>query len=90
MVIQALCELVYLILEGILGVMEILPDFPESLVNSLNTFFDLIFDNLSLASFFIRIETVKIIVPLFLAAYNFEYIYKFIMWIVRKIPVSIE
>lgn len=90
MITEAIFALVTLILNGILNLLDVLPDFPETLVSSINSFFDLIFSNLSLLSFFVRIETIQIIIPLFILVYNFEHIYKFIMWIVRKIPVSIN
>lgn len=88
MVTEALLNLVNKILNGILNILDVLPDFPETLTNSLNQFFDLIFDNLGILSFFIRIDTVKIMVPIVIVVMNFERIYRFIMWIVRKIPVA--
>lgn len=63
-----------------------LPDFPADLTNSINTFLDLVFDNLSLLGFFIRPTTLKLVVPLLLIVINFELIYKLVMWIVRKLP----
>lgn len=90
MIIEALFNLVYLLLNGILELLDFLPEFPATLVSSIDSFFSLIFDNLSLLGFFVRIETLHIIIPLFIVVYNFEHIYKFIMWIVRKIPVSID
>lgn len=90
MIIEGLFNLVYLLLNGILDLLDILPEFPETLVSSIDSFFNLIFGNLSLLGFFVRIETLHIIIPLFILVYNFEHIYKFIMWIVRKIPVSIN
>lgn len=86
MITEKFFELVHFLLNAILSLLDILPEFPATLVNSLNSFFDLLFDNLSLFGFFVRIDTVKIVIPLFIAAYNFEYIYRFIMWILRKIP----
>lgn len=86
MIVEAFFNLVYIILNGILALLDVLPEFPSTLVNSIDSFFSLIFDNLSLLGFFVRIDTIKVIIPLYLVVYNFEYIYKFIMWIVRKIP----
>lgn len=63
-----------------------LPDFPETLKNSITVFFDLIFDNLTFLGFFIRPATLKIVIPLLIILLNFEYIYRFLMWIVHKLP----
>ena len=76
---------------AILGLLDVLPDFPAGLVTSLNSFFDLLFDNMFLIGFFVRLSTVRILVPLVVVVINFEYVYSFIMWVLRKIPlVSIE
>lgn len=63
-----------------------IPSFPDTLRNSINSFLDLIFNNLSFLGFFIRPSTLKIIIPLLLILINFKYIYKISMWIIRKIP----
>ena len=86
MLVEGLFTVVKWLLNAILNLLDVLPDFPASLVSSLNSFFDLVFDNLSLIGFFIPLTTVKILVPLLIVVINFEYIYAFIMWILRKIP----
>lgn len=63
-----------------------IPQMPEEFVSSVDSFLDLVFGNLSLLGFFIRPTTLRIAIPLFLVIINFKYIYKFIMWIVHKIP----
>ncbi len=68
-----------------------IPAFPSELSSSIDSFLDLIFDNLSLLGFFIRPLTLKIIIPVLLVVINFELIYKLIMWIVRKLPfISVQ
>lgn len=63
-----------------------IPSFPAELKESINSFLDLIFGNLSLLGFFVRPLTLKIVVPLLIIVINFKYIYKFSMWLIRKIP----
>lgn len=63
-----------------------IPQFPVELSGSIDVFFDLIFDNLSLLGFFIREGTLKIVVPVLLIVINFEFFYKLVMWLVRKLP----
>ena len=62
------------------------PPFPVELQESINSFLDLIFENLSLLGFFVRSETLNIVIPLVAFIFSFKYIYKLVMWIVRKIP----
>lgn len=61
--------------------------FPDDLLNSLYTFLDLIFDNLTLLGFFIRPLTLTIVIPLLVILINFDKVYKFVMWILKKIPM---
>lgn len=75
----------YYILDFLFGWIN-LPQVPDSILNSINTFLDLIFENLSLLGFFIRPSTLKILVPLIIFAINFKWIYKMIMWFLRKLP----
>lgn len=63
-----------------------IPDFPVELSNSIDSFLDLVFNNLSLLGFFIRPVTLRVVVPILLVVINFELIYKLVMWIVRKLP----
>lgn len=63
-----------------------LPPIPSEISNSINSFLDLIFDNLSLLGFFVRPMTLKIVIPILIILLNFDLIYKIVMWLVRKIP----
>lgn len=85
MIIEALLNLVKLLLNVAFGWIN-LPKFPEELTSSVDTFLNLIFDNLSLLGFFIRPLTLTISIPLIILLLNFEKVYKLIMWILRKIP----
>ena len=62
------------------------PAFPSSLDESLNNFLDLIFNNLDFLVFFIRPTTLATIIPLLIFIFNFKYIYKFVCWLIKKIP----
>lgn len=63
-----------------------LPPFPGDLTSSINSFLDLIFNNLSLLGFFIRPATLVVGIPVLIILLNFDEVYKFTMWILRKIP----
>ena len=85
MIIELLLNLIKTLLNVAFGWIN-LPDFPEELTSSLESFLDLVFDNLSLLGFFIRPTTLAIAIPILIILINFEQIYKLIMWILRKIP----
>lgn len=63
-----------------------LPAFPEEFTDLIGDFLDLIFDNVSLLGFFIRPTTLQILIPALIVVLNFDKVYHFVMWIIRKIP----
>lgn len=64
-----------------------LPGFPEEMLSGLYGFLDLIFDNLTLLGFFIRPATLTLVIPILIILLNFDKVYKFTMWILKKIPM---
>ena len=79
-----LLEFLYFILDFFFGWVS-LPQFPQELQNSINSFLDLIFSNLKFLSFFVRKETLYILIPLTLTLFIFKYSYKLIVWAIKKI-----
>lgn len=84
-ILNFLWDLLFILIDLLFGWINI-PAFPEELKNSINSFLDLIFNNLDFLGFFIRPLTLKIVIPLLIFLFNFKYIYKLVMWIIRKIP----
>lgn len=81
------------ILQGVSGFLVVifalfpsLPNLPESITNGLNSFLDLIFDNVGVLGVFVPISTIKVVVPLILVIVNFDKIYKLVTWVLKKIP----
>lgn len=72
----------------IFGIIPDLPGFPSNLSNSINNFLDLFFSNLGLLNFFIPLSTIKIAIPLIIVIVNFDRIYHFVRWVIRKIPFA--
>lgn len=81
----AILNFLYVLVEFLFSWIN-LPDFPVSLQNSIDVFLSLIFDNLSLLGFFIRGSTLKLVIPILIILINFEFIYRLIMWLVKKLP----
>jgi len=84
-VLNFLWELLFTLIKLLFGWINV-PAFPEDLQNSINSFLDLIFNNLDFLGFFVRPLTLQIVIPLLIFLFNFKYIYKLSMWIIRKIP----
>lgn len=85
MILEALLNLIQLLLNVVFGWINI-PQFPSELTSSVDSFLDLIFENLSLLGFFIRPITLTVAIPLLIILLNFDKIYKLAMYIIRKIP----
>lgn len=86
MILSLLLDLLANVLKFCFGWIN-LPDFPPEVAEGISTFFDFIFDNCSLLSFLIRPQTIQIAVPIVVVACNFEHIYHFTIWILKKIPL---
>lgn len=84
-ILNFLWDFLFMLLQILFGWINI-PQFPDSLKNSINSFLDLIFNNLTFLGFFVRPSTLKIVIPLAIFMFNFKYIYKLTMWIIKKIP----
>lgn len=90
MILEAILNLVRLLLQFICALLPDIPDIEVSLLEDLTHYFDLIFDNLDLLPFFIDINTVQVLVPLVLIVINFEHIYHFAIWVLKKLPLGIS
>lgn len=90
MIIETVLNLIKFLLTTIFGVLPSIPNLPDTLLNSIDSFFNIIFSNVSLLSLFVRINTLKIVFPILLVILNFDKIYKFTMWVIKKLPFSID
>lgn len=64
-----------------------LPQMPEGITSSIDNFFDLIFNNITLLGFFVRPITFQIAIPVLIIILNFDKVYKLTIWILKKIPM---
>ena len=90
MITSFVLDIAKLLVNLIFSILPNLPQFDVSILKSLNDFVNLIFDHLDLLGFFIRMSTIKTLVPLVILSSNFEHIYHLIMWIIRKLPFGVS
>lgn len=86
MIIEALFRPIFAMVVGILSILPSLPDIPATISNGIDTFLNLIFNNVGLLGIFVPIDTIKVVIPLAIAIANFDHIYKFFIWIINKVP----
>lgn len=91
MIIKLLLNLLKGLLDLILNLFDVLPCLPDGVIESINNYVTLIIQNSKVVSFFIPVEFCLTLVAIVLVIENFHYIYKFTLWLLRKIPfVGIE
>lgn len=91
MIVESLHNIIYFILNFILSIIPDLPDLPQNLHDTLINFVDLIFNyGGNFIGLFVRISTLKVVLPLLILAINFDKIYEVIMWIIKKLPIDIN
>lgn len=88
MIYETILDLTTNFLEFIFSLIPPLPDLPQSLHDSLFDYIDLIFSNgTNILGLFVRLNTVKIVIPLLIIIMNFDKIYSLVLWILKKIPI---
>lgn len=82
--------LVKVLIEFVFALLPNIPSFNVKLLDDLTTYINMIFDNLGLLGFFVDVSTIKVIIPLLIIAINFEHIYHFALWVIKKLPISTD
>nr|DAW66245.1 MAG TPA: hypothetical protein [Inoviridae sp.] len=85
MIVELIFNSIFSLFGFIFGAVSF-PPFPAELQNSINSFMDTFFENLSLLGLFCHVNTLKICIPVVLLILAFEKAYKLVMFILRKIP----
>lgn len=88
MLVEGFCRLGLVVLNAVLNALDVLPDMPLPIVSAVNSFIDLIFQGISILNFFIPVSYLGAFVLIAIAVENFEKIYSFVMWVLRKVPFA--
>lgn len=90
MILEVIINLITGIIKLLATPFNILPDTPEALVNAVNYYLDLVFNNLDFISFFVNVVTLKTVAIVAIAIWTVDNGYHFLMWIIKKLPLSIN
>ncbi len=85
MIVEALLNLVLNLLKLVFGWIN-LPDMPDSVMAVIDKLFEALEGAVGLFGIFVDLNMVKILLPVLLIVVNFEHVWKFTMFILRKIP----
>lgn len=90
MIIEALINLITVVIKLIAIPFNILPDTPETLINAADYYLDLVFDNLDFLNFFVNVSTLKSVALIAIIIWTVDRLYNLLIWIIHKLPVSIN
>lgn len=85
MILEAVFNLVGGLLKLVFGWIN-LPDMPASVMAVIDKLFSVLGGSIGMIGVFIDLDMVKILLPVLLIVVNFEEVWKFTMFIIRKIP----
>jgi len=89
-ILEAILTVVKVLLQFIFALLPDIPNFEVGLLESLNTYIGYIFNHLELLGFFVRISTIKTLIPLVIIVVNFEHVYHFALWVIKKLPFGMS
>lgn len=90
MIVEALINLVTVLIKLLAIPFSILPDTPEALRTAVDYYFDLVFQNLDFISFFVNVGTLKTVALIAIGIWTLDKVYSFFIWIIHKLPLSIN
>ena len=85
MILQAVFDLVRNVIKGVFGWIN-LPAMPEAVTSVIDELFALLRGSVGMLGVFVDLSMLKILLPVLLIVINFEHVWKFTMFILRKIP----
>lgn len=85
MILEAVFNLVSGLVKIVFGWIN-LPDLPDSITSVIDELFALISGSVGIIGIFVDLNMVKILFPVLLIVINFDEVWKFTMFILRKIP----
>ena len=87
MIVEALLSIIQNLLELLLSPIEI-PDLPESVDTILNTAIDYMLDGLGIFAAFTHYQYIMALLAIVITIQAALLIYKFVLWILKKIPAA--
>lgn len=85
MILESVFNLVSTLLQLVFGWIN-LPSMPESIMSVIDELFELVRGSIGIMSIFVDMHMVKILLPVLLVVVNFDEVWKWTMFIVKKIP----
>ncbi len=89
MVLEKIIDLVLGMLMGLFSWIE-LPGLPEEMLTSISSYLELLDAGAAFIGFFLPAKVIGPFFVIFFIIFGIDHLYPVIMWIIRKIPLSIN
>lgn len=86
MIIEAILNLLVGVIKLAFSIIPDLPQLPSSALSVVDQVFGYISSGIGIASVFIDMNFVRVMIPLLIVVVNFDKVYDLIMFVLRKIP----
>lgn len=91
MIIENLVNGILFVIRSVFSVLPNIPNLPDNMLNSIDSFFEVLKNSVSFFYFFVSPTMVKSSIAIIFIISQFENIYKFTMFIIKKIPfINVE
>lgn len=90
MIIESLINLITVVIKLLAIPFNILPDTPQALKAAVDYYMNIIFNNLDFISFFVNVDTLKTVALVAIAIWTLDKAYNLLIWIIHKLPLSIN
>ena len=85
MILSAIFDMVFGLVKVLFGWIN-LPQTPEKVASALDYLCECIGDGIGFIGLVIDLDFIKVVIPIVLVISNFDKVYHFTVWILRKIP----
>ena len=86
MIVKALLDVIYLFLSFVFGAVN-LPTFPDQFMGYIDTFVGYLRTGVQVLGNYVDLEYLVLLFEIFIALWLALELYKFVFWIIRKIPI---
>lgn len=85
MILSAIFDMLVAMVKALFSFIN-LPDAPVQIQNVLDILFQYLRAGINFVALFVYMDLVRVLLPVVIILVNFERVYKFVMFVVRKIP----
>lgn len=90
MIFNALFKSITMLLMAVFSVFPALPAMPEVITNNFNGFLAIISNGVGFIKWLLSPDLFNVVIVITVALINFEYIFNFVMFVIRKLPIGVK